>query len=72
MAYWTRGSYISEGKCPRVKPHRVQEMAGRIWQQSLLLGGEGGYHLKGIDVRVAHQLLGKPKARAGSKHMGSY
>ena len=45
MAYWAGGSYISEGKHPRVKPYRLQEMAGMIWQQSLLLGGEGGYHL---------------------------
>ena len=41
---------------PGVILQRGQQMAGRTWQQSSLRRGEEG----GIDIRVAHQLPGKP------------
>ena len=42
MVYWTGESYT---KSPGSIPHLVRQTAGRTWQQSLVLAGEGGYRL---------------------------
>ena len=55
---------MSAAKGPGATSHCIDQTAGRTWQRSLLLGGEGGYHVWGIDVRLAHQLPGKPAAGA--------
>ena len=42
---------------PGVTPHCAWQIAGRVWQQCLLLGVEEG---GGRDVRLAHRLWEKP------------
>ena len=54
----------------------VRQMTGRTGQQSLLPEEDGGRRrlptIGGSDVRLAHQLLGKPVAAAEGKYAGSY
>lgn len=38
---------MSEAKSPGTSIHGAQPTAGRTWQQSSLLGREGGYQLEG-------------------------
>ena len=56
-----RGSYTSKPKGPGDLPHCVQQT--RHGSNLRYLG------VKGIEVRLTHQLPGKPAARAGGKHI---
>ena len=45
---------------PGATPHCVQQTASRPWWQSSLLGRKEVTSYGGIDIRLAHQLPGKP------------
>ena len=64
-------THLKQG--PGAAPHCVWQTADRMWQQSLLLGGRRRLpFIGGINVRLAHQLPGKPAAGTGSKQVGNY
>ena len=67
MPYWTGESHSSEAKGPKGTPH---------WQDVAAIFANWGERrlpfIGGIDVRLAHQLPGKPAAGAGGKRVGSY
>ena len=67
-----RKSYMLEAKHPRVTPPC---MVGGRQDLAAIVATWGRKRLPftgGIDVRLAHQLPGKPAAGAGGKHVGSY
>ena len=56
-----------------IKPHCVWQTAGRTRQESFLLRGRRRLSLiGGIDIRLVHQLPGKPAAEAGGKQGSSH
>ena len=67
-------SGISTSKTKVLEPHPTMSdrwQVGRTWQ-SLLLGSKRLSFIGSIDVRLSHQLPGKPAAGAGGKRVGSY
>lgn len=62
-------THLKQG--PGVTAGRVWQMTDRTWKQSLLLRGEGGYHLQG-DWKAGSTVTKETSGWGGGKHRGSY